>query len=284
MTTRAYEDRCPGVFRPWQADDGAIVRLRTPGGRVTAASLRALVTIAKTYADGTVMLTKRANLQLRGIRAVDGRVPAGLVADLHEAGLLPSVTHELVRNVVSSPLTGRVGGRLDLRLVVAELDRALCADPALADLGGRFLFVLDDGRGDVLGRPLDLGLVAVSEREVQIRIGSRAWGPVVSAGEAPGLLAGLARRFQDVRGSWWHVDEVSVPVAEGRARDARTEVASGPVLQGRYRQADENELEVVEVPGGLVTRAVAERLLGYCTAEFVVTPWRSIVVPDLQCA
>ena len=44
-----------------------------------------------------------------------------------------------------------------------ELDAALCADPALAELPGRFLFALDDGRGDVASLAFDLGYRAVDD-------------------------------------------------------------------------------------------------------------------------
>lgn len=294
VTTRTHPDRCPGVFRPWLAEDGAIVRLRLPGGRLPASALRAIVTAAEVWGDGTVLLTKRANLQLRGIAVPEGSVPAGLVDALRAAGLLPSDTHELVRNIVCSPLSGRLGGRVDLRPVVDDLDRALCADPDLADLGGRFLFVLDDGRGDVVDRTLDLGLVAVSRTEVQIRVGGSQWGPVVPVREAAPTLIELARAFRQVRGAGptasWHVDELSPTtrlLPEG-SRDPRTIVAaaagaaSGRVAPGRHSQDDGSTLLVAAVPHGMITRAVADGLLAHGSDELVVTPWRSVVIPDLE--
>lgn len=288
VTTRTHPDRCPGVFRPWLADDGAIVRLRLPGGRLPASALRSLVTAAEVWGDGTVLLTKRANLQLRGI-AVSGRsVPRGLVDTLRAAGLLPSDTHELVRNILCSPLSGRIGGRIDLRPVVDGLDRALCADPDLADLGGRFLFVLDDGRGDVLDRPLDLGFVAVSQAEVQIRAGRSRWGPVVPVREAVPTLVELARSFRQVRGAGptasWHVDELS-PAARlmtESPRDPRTTVATGPVAPGWRGQDNAKALLIAAVPHGMITRDVAEGLLAHGSDELVITPWRSVVIPDLE--
>ncbi|WP_216822945.1 hypothetical protein [Aeromicrobium sp. A1-2] len=111
MTKRSHHDRCPGVLRPWIADDGALIRVRLIGGVLPTTALRALVEIADRFADGTIHLTKRTNLQLRGIAHTDGSVPDELVSALTATGLLPSPSHELVRNIMVSPLTGRVGAR-----------------------------------------------------------------------------------------------------------------------------------------------------------------------------
>src|ERR1700758_4892474 len=111
-------DACPGALQVHQAADGALVRVRLGG-----------------IADVTAVAEAIA-----------------------EAGLLPSATHERVRNIVASPLSGRVGGRADVRAWVAELDAAICAEPRLAELGGRFWFSLDDGRGDVSGLRADVGV------------------------------------------------------------------------------------------------------------------------------
>jgi precorrin-3B synthase len=283
VATRTYQDRCPGVFRPWVADDGAIVRLRVPGGRIGADTLLRVVEAAERCGDGTVLLTKRANLQLRGISTTGGAVPDGLLTDLAATGLLPSRTHELVRNVLVSPLTGLLGGRMDLRPVVRALDEALLADPVLGGLGGRFLFVLDDGRGDVARRDLDLGLVAVDAARVQLRAGATGWGPVVPVDRAAAELARLAREFVGVRGegpsACWHVDELPDPtplLGAGVPRDPATRVEAEPPRPGRFVGDDGRRIEVLAVPDGLVRRPLAERLAG--AAGLVVTPWRSVVV------
>jgi precorrin-3B synthase len=291
-TPRTHADRCPGVLRPWIADDGALVRLRLVGGVLPTATLRALMSIAAEHAGGTVHLTKRTNLQLRGIAHTDGCVPPALVDALSDAGLLPSPTHELVRNVMVSPLTGRLAGRADLRPTARELDRLVCADPELARLAGRFLFVLDDGRGDVAGRSLDLGLMAVSPTEAQLRLGSHHWGPVVELSDAAEALVACAHRFLALNGvgdtALWHVDELPQGGAElageHHAQDLRTHVVAMPLPHGTLTQDDGRRAEHVAVPDGVLTPDVAHELLARAGDEVVVTPWRSIVIPDLETA
>jgi precorrin-3B synthase len=292
VTTRSRTDRCPGVLRPWLADDGAIVRLRLVGGALPGDALAAVVRIAETYGDGRVLLTKRTNLQLRGIDHQDGCVPAALVAELTQAGFLPSPSHELVRNIMVSPLTGRSGGQADLRGVARELDRLLCGDDELTRLAGRFLFVLDDGRGDVGHRSLDLGATAVDADEVQLRIGSEHWGPIVSLEEAPAALIGYAHGFLEEAGTdesaAWHVDELAGGGAgllgDHFARAVRTQVTSLPLPYGIIAQDDGGVAEHEAVPEGLLGRLQAEAIAGRATGEVIVTPWRSIVIPDLETA
>ncbi|WP_231123788.1 hypothetical protein [Nocardioides sambongensis] len=185
---RARPDRCPGVLRPWPAADGALVRVRVPGGRLPVPALRALVDVATRYGDGLVRLTGRANLQLRAFPTITGstddgvevRLPEEVVAAIEATGLLPSRAHDLARNVLVSPQTGLAGGRADLTPVLADLDAALLAAPDLAGLPGRFLFTLDDGRGDLADRHRDLGLVALDADRVQLRVGT-GWGAVLPA-------------------------------------------------------------------------------------------------------
>lgn len=269
---RSRRDRCPGVLRPWPADDGALVRVRLVGGRVTAAELRALSQVAQRHGDGDLHLTARANLQLRGLPLEDGALPEAVVAEVEATGLLPSRTHELARNVLCSPLTGLRGGRADLRPLLAELDRALCADAALAALPGRFCFVLDDGRGDLHDAPADLGLVALDGERSQLRAGRDGWGQVVALADAPAALLGLARRFLADRGDGptaaWHVDELPAPWAATGVPDPAALVASGPLPH------DDTH---VAAPGGVLVPAVVEQL-AQRSDRLVVTPWRGVVV------
>ncbi|MFC7493998.1 MULTISPECIES: nitrite reductase [unclassified Nocardioides] len=263
-TTRTRRDRCPGVLRPWPAADGNLVRLRLPGGRLPAAGLRALGEVATTYGDGHVRLTHRANLQVRGLPPVTD----GIVAAFEATGLLPSRTHELARNVMASPQTGLAGGRADLRPVVAELDRLLCATPALAALPGRFLFVLDDGRGDLLDRTADLGLVALDSSAAQLRVAD-AWSEVVDLTDAPTRLVELATAFLAARTSEWHAAELPAQLAPTAPADPRVPAPSPPLPYGAVPGG-----EHVPAVDGVIAPDLAAR-----GGDLVVTPWRGVLVP-----
>ncbi|MCO8270688.1 precorrin-3B synthase [Actinoplanes sp. TRM 88003] len=169
-------DACPGALRLHAAADGPLARVRLPGGLLTGERLAVLLELAEAYGDGHLELTSRGNVQLRGLRSAD---PAVLAARLSAAGLLPSESHETVRNVVAPPMAD-----LALRTLVEDLDRALCADPALAALPGRFLFAL----GEV---PLAADVAAVpSSDKFTILFAGHDHGVRVPASEVvPALLA-----------------------------------------------------------------------------------------------
>jgi precorrin-3B synthase len=145
FVSRAAADRCPGALRLLEAADGFLARVRLPGGLVSGEQLRVLARLADELGDGRAELTSRGNVQLRGLAA---DAAEALTSELSQAGLLPSLSHDRVRNVLASPLAGLDRGA-DLTGVVRTLDAGLCARSRLADLPGRFLFAVDDGRGDV---------------------------------------------------------------------------------------------------------------------------------------
>jgi precorrin-3B synthase len=275
-------DACPGALHVHQAADGALARVRLPGGMVTAAQLSTLARVSNELGSGTLELTARGNVQVRGITDVTaaGEAIAG-------AGLLPSVTHERVRNIVASPLAGRAGGSRDVRGWVGQLDAAICAEPMLAGLGGRFWFSLDDGRADVSGLCADVG-VHVLDDGCALLLAGRDTGVRVPPGEVVEALVDIALRFVDISGTAWRVKELDdarrlLPGAEvsETAFPAVTfpAVTTGPV--GWINQDDGRIALAAAVPLGVLPARVAE-YLGVIEALMVVTPWRSILVFDLD--
>lgn len=274
---RIRRDRCPGVLRPWLADDGLLIRLRLVGGRVTTTALSQLLQVSEEYGDGSVHLTSRANLQVRGLPGNQSGLLPEVVTALEGTGLLPTRGHELVRNIMVSPLTGWSGGRADLRALSSELDRGICAEPSLAALPGRFLFVLDDGRGDLVEKTCDLGLVALDNTRAQLRVGD-GWGPVVPLAQAPRELIELAGAFLETRGELvtapWHVSELEQPLLAEQPPEPALPEAQGPLRFGSVAGGVH-----VAVPDGLLDRALFSRIAGAAT-DVVVTPWRGLLVSD----
>lgn len=254
-----------------------LVRLRLIGGRVSATSLRSLAEVAERYGDGRVYVTSRANLQVRSLPGSAGTLAPQALAAIEGTGLLPTRTHELVRNVVVSPQSGLAGGRADLRGVAAELDTMLCADEALAHLPGRFLFVLDDGRGDLLDRSCDLGLVMLDAGTAQLRVGS-GWGPAVRLTAAATRMAELAGWFLDARGSGpsapWHVEELADPLIPAKARDPRLPAPAEPLPFGQVPGGRHVEVSVTGLDRGAVEELTSD------VPEVIVTPWRGVLVPE----
>jgi precorrin-3B synthase len=271
--TRA--DRCPGVLRPHLAQDGAVVRIRVPGGQTTGAALGRLSGIAQQFGSGDLQLTSRASVQLRGL---PNPVPADLIAAVKDAGFLPSEAHERVRNIIASPLTGISGGLADLRPLVEDLDTHFCADPGLASLPSRFLFVVDDGRGDVSGMSFDLGYRAVDHDHGWLLLGAADLGISVPASHAAGMLLALAREFLTAGrrfGDVWHVRELrswtkSVP----GVRTLTLPLATTDVPLGAVGGAAS-----VHVPLGSLTPAQAATIEACAAGRVVITPSRGLVLP-----
>ncbi len=277
---RDRDDRCPGVVWLIVAADGRLARVRLPGGFVTAAGLRALAAAAVELGDGRLELTSRGNVQLRGL-APDAGTELG--ERLHAAGLWPSQSHELVRNIVASPLAGIDGGA-DLSAVVAELDRQLCADPRMAELSGRFLFAIDDGRGDVAGLGADVLAVVGGD-------GARVEGVATTGADVPALMLRFAAAFLDERAAQhsraWRVAELADGRPRVRARlgwpaSQPDSPSSGPLPVGPIRQADGRAALVVAPRLGRLTHEQALWVAGQLGARPArITPWRSVVLPDV---
>ncbi len=269
-----------------QAADGALVRIRLPGGVISAAQLATLAAASTRLGSGTLELTARGNVQLRAI--TDVAAVARLVTD---AGLLPSATHERVRNIVASPLSGRVGGRADVRAWVGELDAAICAEPRLAELGGRFWFSLDDGRGDVSGLRADAG-VHVAADGCALLLAGRDTGVRLAVGDAVNALVGVGLRFVDMRGTAWRVSEL-VDLADpddlaklwpGAEPAAPFPAVTRPPV-GWIEQDDGRITLGAAVPLGVLPASVAECLAAIgaeVEAALVITPWRSVLICDLD--
>jgi sulfite reductase beta subunit-like hemoprotein len=189
-------DRCPGVLQLHDAADGRLARVRLPGGRIAARGLAAVAEVAA-LGNGIVELTSRASLQVRGLSAGDGERCAEL---LSAGGLLSSVAHDRVRNILASPVAGRHARSIAATdAVVDALDRGLCADLRLAALPGRFLFAVDDGSGLAYPSRADVALVAEApSASLRLWLGGSPTTICAAPARAAGCALDAARAFLDL--------------------------------------------------------------------------------------
>lgn len=273
-TLRPEIDRCPGLARPFRASDGAIVRVRKPGGRVPVEVLRHLLSVSERWGDGRVHVTTRTNLQVRGLPLTpEGAVPIEVADAVSATGLVPP-THELVRNVLCSPLPSLI--RPDLQPMAAELDEELLDVPLLEELPGRFLWALDNGSGDVAGEPWDVCFQAIDEARGLVAVaGGGVWR--VSRTDAVSTMLSLAEEFQLARfhasGPVWHPAELGFPIGESLADPYAGQLSvTGPARIGTHGP----DL-LAGVPLGLFTGPMIRALPAL--ADVTLTPWRQVLIP-----
>lgn len=262
-----------------------MVRLRLPGGRVDAATVRTISSLAVRFGDPDITLTSRGSLQLRGL---PDPLPRELVTAIGDLGLVPSGEHDKARNIVADPDES-------LDDLVEALDEALLADPALPGLPGRFLLAVARPGGPVLGEPWDIAVVDEGG-SVRVLVGDH--GVVVPRDGAARTALDVARRFLAVRpdAKTWNVRDLPAAARGSLLPEGTPFVveAEAPPLPG-----PDGDYLVALVPLGLLTPRMAAALTtlrgssqgsshlderedvqgsSHLSERLVITPWRSIVV------
>ncbi|QND75179.1 precorrin-3B synthase [Tardiphaga robiniae] len=191
---------CPGALRPMLSGDGLIVRVRPQSATLGLDQLAALADAAGRFGNGHIDLTRRANLQIRG-------VSEETLPQLHEViarfGLLDdNPDGEAVRNVMVNPLAGIDPAEVfDVRSIGGELARLLATETSLWALPTKFGFIVDSGgvlglaeqRGDIRLAAIADGQGAAIAIGLETRIGMEWLGSIVrGAAAAVAVEIGLA--------------------------------------------------------------------------------------------
>jgi sulfite reductase beta subunit-like hemoprotein len=285
-------DACPGVLRLHAAADGQLARARLPGGRLDARALAALAEAARLGND-IVELTSRAGLQVRGLPDDGADALASILAS---GGLLPSLAHDRVRNILAAPLAGRgPAAQAPVDGIITELDRALCADATLTELSGRFLFAVDDGTHAL--DPLRADVELIAERgSFRLCLDGLTTSLAVAPADAPELALCAARGFlalrdEDGDGAWRVRD-----LQGGAQRLSRhLGLAAGAPSSGATAPDGARRLGVHIQRDGLLAVAVLPPLARLDSAQLLrlaalaralgvdvrVSPWRTLTFVDL---
>jgi ferredoxin-nitrite reductase len=176
LVAHASEDRAPepadifrfkfhGLFYVAPAQDSFMLRLRAPGGVLTAAQMRGLADMAEDWGAGRCDLTTRANLQIRDFQ------PRDIVRVLNKVQSLGMTSRgsgaDNIRNITASPLSGLDPTELlDVQPLASALQHYISNARDLFGLPRKFNVAFDNGGAiSVVADTNDIGFVAVEVAE-----------------------------------------------------------------------------------------------------------------------
>ncbi|MBE7212002.1 MAG: precorrin-3B synthase [Gluconacetobacter diazotrophicus] len=124
--------------------DGLLVRVKPRGGVLSPTQAAALASSAVRHGNGTLDLTARANIQIRGVSDAALEFLLQALDAVRLLDLDPDA--EAVRNIVASPLAG-LGApfAIDVAADLAALEAMLARETDLQRLPAKWSFVIDDG-------------------------------------------------------------------------------------------------------------------------------------------
>lgn len=277
MNTVVPKGWCPTLTQPMRSGDGLLARIKPPGAVVTAAAARVLAHAAARDGNGTIELTNRASLQVRGLSAET--LPRFVVA-MVAAGLAhadPKVEHR--RMVIASPLAGDDPGvSRHAAAVAADIEAMLAGETRLAALPSKFGFLVDGG-----------GALPVRAASADVRVTLDGDACVITADGAdigvacePADAAAVATRMA--------LDFIDYPVGSPRRmRDlatasTRSVLAPNAVGWLPYRSLGRGAFGV-GLPFGLsdptTLAALADLSVRFGDGTLRVTPWRALAIPGV---
>jgi ferredoxin-nitrite reductase len=156
-----FRHKFHGLFYVAPSQDAYMLRLRLPGGILTAHQASGLADIAERFGGGHADITTRANLQLREIGAAH---PIEVLTAIDELGLTSrGAGADNIRNLTGSPLAGIDPQELiDTRPLTRTLHHHILNHRELYGLPRKFNIAFDGGgRIGVLEDTNDIGFAAV---------------------------------------------------------------------------------------------------------------------------
>lgn len=265
---------CPGALQPMLADDGWVVRVRPPMGRLTQAQASGIATLSSRYAQPTVALTSRANLQLRGVAEPD--YPP-LLAGLQELGLVdPDVHTESRRNLLLAPFWQKDDATTE---IARTLTLALGAADAPA-LPGKFGFALDCGEKPMLRRSSADVRIEHCGSDFLVYADGSTTGALGRKEDVPALAMALARWFVAAGGLTASRRRMVALVARQAlpAPFTTTPVPPAALPTPPLGRVPQGYLAAVEFGQLQVTTLAALATL----APLRLTPWRSLLLEGVQ--
>ena len=193
MSGFAVKGWCPDAWRPMMAGDGLIVRVKPRLARLTREQMLGLADAATTYGHGLIDMTRRANLQLRGV--TEDKWPS-LLERLVTLDLVDTDAVAEGRRNILVPPTWKQGD--DTHRIAVELQARL---DELPKLPGKTGFVIDAGTDPMLsGESGDFRIERCRQGGLILRADARPTGVAVAPGGEVDALIALVRWFVESGG------------------------------------------------------------------------------------
>jgi len=273
---------CPSIAQPMLAGDGFLMRINIEKP-LTPAIFSRIGELAKSYGSGLIDLTRRGNLQIRGVTEQN---ISTLQQELSTLGLDESVSRK--PHIIGMPLLGLdEAAPQKLHSLIADLESALFE--LASQLPPKFCLLVDDS-----------GVIPLDDIPADIRLISTLDGCLVAIGNV-GHIVALAR-LPVAQTAAAVLSLVRVFAQHSPFHDARRmsdlikaigtdKIASLVGLQQTPHMLASRPFKLRQVigqhelffgaaaPYGRLNSAQVEAIASAAHGEIRVTPWRSLLLP-----
>jgi len=269
---------CPSLYRLAPGRDGFIARIRLPLGRLAPEAARAVAQAARRFGNGTIEITSRANLQVRGLAEADG---AAFAEMLFAAGLGADPSAEDVLNVMVAPTHGHDREALvDTGPLARHLLDLLRGTPRYHALSPKFSIGIDGGEAAMpRAHPHDIWLRAVDAESYAIGLASSPLSNAVGAVSAAKAEKAVSALLDQVlAGSFARMRDLLA-----QQRPDLAGLGPAPALPdagaGAMPLGVSGTMVGARPPLGRLSPDMLEALAGL-DGEVRLTPWQSVLLVD----
>jgi ferredoxin-nitrite reductase len=309
---------CPGLFSPTSSQNGQLIRVRLLGGVLNSIQACALADFAERFADGVLLITNRANLQ---VRVQEAEIPPSVFQEFQFLGLAGAIDElDRLRNLMASPTAGIDPKALtDSRPLVEALDEYISHNRQLVGLSAKFSIGIDGGEEvSVRGRTNDIWFVAERvEQSVQFRLSfGMGQGQEIKTNvlqppqQCIPAVAAIAQvyldhsdqieltdqphrrskkpRLRDVisaRGIEWYLEQMQLECTAFQMVSMQQDVPLAPVGIHPQMQSGYFYLGIILGLGQLSSRqlrGLSVLSTRYGSGVLRVTPWQNILIPNVK--
>ncbi|GAP98091.1 precorrin-3B synthase [Leptolyngbya sp. NIES-2104] len=309
MSWLAASNPCPGLFYGTPAQDGTLIRIRVPGGILNRKQAIAILELSDRWQTSNIQVTNRANLQFRAVRSIPTSEAYTMLQSVGLAAKDPELDH--LRNIMTSPTAGIDPSELiDVRSIVQAIDDYIQNTPELIGLPPKFSIGIDGGGTVGIGarsgsqwqhRYNEIQLSAISRDRFKLTLGSNRqfYETNVETSDCLGAIAALSHayleyvqqshkkkpRMRDLLKEWGIEGFLNRVPFEFNPSNTSISEAQSQHLGIQPQKQSERSYIGIALKLGWMSIAQLKGLIQlaetYGSGELRLTPWQSILLPDI---